>query len=303
MLVSQPALLEALVHEAQAYPEFELIQGAAVQAVLWHDGRISGVRLGGDRAIAADLVIGTDGRHSTMRQQAHLPLEQQSHSFDILWFKLADHPRFEAENVFYSILHDRYAFGLFRSSEGALQVGWTLHPDDPLDWKQVNWAEQLAAASPPWLAEHFRTHAATLEGPVRLSVVVGRCPRWWAPGLLLLGDAAHPMSPIRAQGINMALRDVIVAANHLVPLMQQTATPAAIDAVLPQIQAERQPEILRAQQLQRQEAAQADLLHHQAWVRWGVSQFAPLLRTGVRWSWIRRQRQLRQGLTEIQLTV
>jgi len=49
-------------------------------------------------------------------------------------------------------------------------------------------------------------------------------PNWYAPGLLLLGDAVHPMSPIRAQGINMALRDVIVAANHLVTLLREGAT-------------------------------------------------------------------------------
>jgi 2-polyprenyl-6-methoxyphenol hydroxylase-like FAD-dependent oxidoreductase len=136
-----------------------------------------------------------------------------------------------------------------------------------------------------------------------LSVVVGRCPRWYAPGLLLLGDAVHPMSPIRAQGINMALRDVILAANHLVPLLRDGATDAAIDAVLPQIQTEREPEIIRAQQLHSQEAAQAELLRKSALLRWGVSQLAPLLGKRVRHSWLARQRQLRQGVTQIQLTV
>jgi 2-polyprenyl-6-methoxyphenol hydroxylase-like FAD-dependent oxidoreductase len=134
-------------------------------------------------------------------------------------------------------------------------------------------------------------------------VVVGRCPQWSVPRLLLLGDAAHPMSPIRAQGINMALRDVIVTANHLVPLLREKAEPRAIAAVLPQIQAEREPEIIRVQRLQRQEAAQADLLEHSAFVRWGASQFAPLLGPVVRFSWLQRQHQLRQGVAPIQLLV
>jgi 2-polyprenyl-6-methoxyphenol hydroxylase-like FAD-dependent oxidoreductase len=111
------------------------------------------------------------------------------------------------------------------------------------------------------------------------------------------------MSPIRAQGINMALRDVIVAANHLVPLLREGATDVAIDAVLPQIQAFREPEIIRAQQLQSQEAAQAELLRKSALLRWGASQLAPLLGKLVRHSWLARQRQLRQGVTQIQLTV
>lgn len=298
-LVSQPALLEALVEGAIALPNFELLQGTLVQELVWEGERVSGVRVGGDRTLTADLVIGTDGRNSLLRQKANLSLEQQSKTFDILWFKLADSPQFEAENVFYSIVQGKHAFGLFRSSEGNLQVGWALR-DKTRDWKQVNWAEQLASASPLWLANHFRTHADTLEHPVFLSVVVGHCPRWSVPGLLLLGDAAHPMSPIRAQGINMALRDVIVAANHLVSPLQQREQ-AAIDGAIAQVQEERSPEILRVQQLQAEEAAQADKLGNSALLRWGVSQFAPLLKYPVRWSWLRRQRQLRQGIAPIQL--
>lgn len=302
-LVSQPALLEALIDEASIYPNFEFVQSTPVEDLLWSERRVSGVKLGDERSICADLVIGADGRNSILRQRANLPLEQQSQSFDILWFKLADIPRFESENIFYSILHGRHAFGLFRGSEGNLQVGWVLHKDAAMDWKQVNWSEMFASALPPWLAEHVQTHAESIERPVLLSVVVGRCPHWWVPGLLLLGDAAHPMSPIRAQGINMALRDVIVAANHLVPLLREGSGHTAIDAVLPQIQAEREPEIIRAQQLQSQEAAQAELLGKSALLRWAASQLAPLIGKFVRQSWLARQRGLRQGITQIQLTV
>lgn len=301
-LVSQPAFLEALIDAANTYPNFEFIQGIAVQDLLW-DQRVVGVKLSDGRNLNADLVIGTDGRNSIVRQRAHISLEQQSHSFDVLWFKLADSPQFRSENIFYSIVYDRYAFGLFRSSEGNLHLGWTLPKDFPQDWQQVDdWAEIFAAASPSWLAEHFRTFADTIERPVLLSVIVGRCLRWYHPGVLLLGDAAHPMSPIRAQGINMALRDAIAAANHLVPCLSQGAT-ADIDAVLPQIQAQREPEIIKAQRLQSQEAAQAELLEQSAFLRWGASVLAPLIRTPVKLSWLHRQRELRQGVTPLTLTV
>ncbi|MES1023850.1 FAD-dependent monooxygenase [Gloeocapsa sp. BRSZ] len=301
-LVSQPALLEALIDAASRYSHFEFIQATAVQDLLWNQ-RVSGVKLSDGRHLDADLTIGTDGRNSIVRQRANLALEQQSHSFDILWFKLADSPRFASENIFYSILCDRYAFGLFRGSEGDLHLGWTLPKDFPQDWKLVdNWAEIFADASPAWLAEHFRESAATIERPVLLSVVVGRCPRWYQPGVLLLGDAAHPMSPIRAQGINMALRDAIAAANYLVPCLSQGDT-AEIDAVLPRIQSQREPEIIKAQRLQSQEAAQAELLENSAILRWGASVFAPLIRIPVKLSWLHRQRELRQGVTPIKLIV
>ncbi|OUL36017.1 monooxygenase [Nostoc sp. T09] len=302
-LVSQPALLQALLEEASTYPNFEFVQSEPVQDLLWTNQRISGVKLGEERSISADLVIGADGRNSIVRLRANLPLEQQSQSFNILWFKLANSPLFDSENVFYSIVNGSHAFAVFQGSEGNLQLGWSLPEASALDWKQVDWPEMLASVSPPWLAEHFRQNAETIERPVLLTVVVGRCPRWYVPGLLLLGDSAHPMSPIRAQGINMALRDVIVAANYLVPLLRSKAGHAEIDAVLPQIQAEREPEIFRVQQLQSQEAAQAELLGKSRLLVSVVSKLAFLLRKPVRQSWLHRQIQLRHGVTQVKLIV
>ena len=264
---------------------------------------MSGVKLGDGRAIAADLIIGADGRNSIVRQRANLPLKQEYQSFDILWFTLPTSPQFASENVFYSLLCGRQGFGVFQGSQGNLQVGWSLPKDEPIEWQKLNWAEKLASASPDWLATHFRQQAGSIERPLLLSIVVGRCPHWQMPGLLLLGDAAHPMSPIRAQGINMALRDVVVAANYLVPLLQSQPDLAAIDAVLPQIQAEREPEIIQIQQLQQAEVAQAEQLRNNALVRYGVSRLAPLIRSLIRQSWLDRQLQLRQGFTQVYLTI
>lgn len=306
-LVSQPALLEAVLEEANAYGNFELIQGSAVQDLVWADGRVSGVTLGNGRSISADLVIGADGRNSIVRQRANLALNRDAQSFDILWFKLLTSPDF-SENIFCSILRDRDGFGVFQSSEGNLQVGWSLHPDQPMDWQQMDWAERLAAASPEWLATHFRSQKDAIDRPLLLSVVVGRCPQWWVPGLLLLGDAAHPMSPIRAQGINMALRDVVIAANYLVPLFkqqqeqqqaQQQLRLATIDAVLPNIQADREPEIIHIQKLQQAEIAQGELMRNIPILRHAVSYLAPVIGNRIRHSWLDRQLQLRKGLVQV----
>jgi 2-polyprenyl-6-methoxyphenol hydroxylase-like FAD-dependent oxidoreductase len=343
-LVSQPALLELLIQKAIAHPHCELIQGTAVQDLIWNkshgenglgddglektslldnvdNGRVTGVLLKNGEAIASSLVIGADGRKSAVRQAANLRLEQQSQPFDILWFRLVDRATIgnwmlgedgasQNENVFSSILRNGQAFGVFRSAEGDLQIGWSVHGSLPEDWQQMNWAETIAAASPPALAEHLRRHAAELERPIRLSVIVGRCPQWCQPGLLLLGDAAHPMSPIRAQGINMALRDVMTAADQLTPVLTAMVQAGAngedgaaiakliakLDVVLPQIQAAREPEIIRIQALQEQETAQAQRLIQSAPLRWFVSRAAGLLRSPLRQSWLKRQQQLRQGI-------
>ncbi len=300
-LISQPALLEAVLARANQSEHFELIQGTAVRDLLRQNDRISGVQLSDGREIVADLVIGADGRNSMVRQQAHLELQQVPQSFDILWFKLPTSPDVQAENVFYSILRGQDAMGVFQGSEGNLQVGWSLHHDHPIDWQKMDWAEKLAAAAPDFLALHSRSQKDAIERPLLLSIVVGRCPKWHLPGVLLLGDAAHPMSPIRAQGINMALRDVIVATNHLVPAFQQPHPLAAIDQALEQIQTDREPEIIEIQRLQQAEVAQAELMHNYPIVRHAVSRLAPLIGSRIRASWLDRQLQLRQGLTQISL--
>lgn len=287
-LISQPAFLEAVLEKAQVFEGFELLQGSGVQDLCWEDGRVSGVKLGDGRTIAADLVIGADGRNSIVRQKANLELTKDQQSFDIVWLKMPTSPEFR-ENVFYSIVRDRAAFGVFQSSEGNLQVGWSLQEDDPIDWQTIDWAEKLASVSPEFLAGHFRSLHGKIDKPLLLSIVVGRCAKWFGPGVLLLGDAAHPMSPIRAQGINMALRDGIVAANDL-------AGGGAIDAMLPQIQAAREPEIIEIQRLQKAEVAQATLMHNLSVLRHMVSVMAPVIGGRVRKSWLDRQLKLRRGI-------
>ncbi|PSB57184.1 monooxygenase, partial [filamentous cyanobacterium CCP1] len=197
-----------------------------------------------------------------------------------------------------------HVFSVFHGAEaGKLHLAWVLSADDKTDWKHRDWAETFASLSPAWLADHFRSCANQIESPMRLSVVVGRCPDWHKPGVLLLGDAAHPMSPVRAQGINLAFRDVIVAANHLVPLLQAKANDETVDLVLSQIQAEREPEIIRAQFLQMKEAAQGELIRKNGLLRSLVIRFAPLFRQPLQYSWVRRQSELRQGVTQVKLVV
>lgn len=298
ILVSQPHFLAEVVKQASQERNFQFINGEPVRELLKDDReRVVGVKLANGREITADLVIAADGRNSIVRKQSGLELKHSSSAIDLLWFKISAGSLLQKENTFYSIVQDRNTFGLFRSSEGDLHLGWGLYRDDDYDWKKVDWRAKLAAASPDWLAKHIQNEKTAIDRPLLLSVVVGRCEQWYKPGLLLLGDAVHPMSPIRAQGINMALRDAIVASNHLVPLFKKGLDYQILDETLPKIQAAREPEIIRIQQLQNEELAQAEKLRNNSLLRSLVSQFAPLVGSLVRLSWLRRQQKLRQGIT------
>lgn len=304
-LVSQAALLEAMLQRAVALPNLRWYPGQAVRDLLHSGDRISGVTLANGQSLAGALVVGADGRQSLVRQRAGLTLRTSNPTIEVLWFRMPAPPRLLQRNCFLTLVAGGHIASAFVAPNGELQLGWVLQqPGEPLAPGQT-WVEAFAALAPTWLAEHLRAQATALQGPIRLGVQVGLAPQWHRPGLLLLGDAAHPMSPVRAQGINMALRDSCVAARELIGLWQAspeasghaTPDPAALDRTLERIQALRQPEIRAMQRLQEAEAWQGHLIASQPLLRNTLAATAPLAGPLARWSWMRRQHPLRLGLS------
>jgi 2-polyprenyl-6-methoxyphenol hydroxylase-like FAD-dependent oxidoreductase len=299
-LIDQPALLHHLLAEAGEHAGFRFLPGSPVGELLKADGRVSGVRLSDSTLLPADLVVGCDGRGSLLRQQADLPLQAGDSPIDVLWFRLVGPGAAAvaqwADGRFVTVVGPSASFALFETTSGAVQLGWAFDPAGGIPAPPEGWQEAWARNGPAELASLLRAvPPEAVEGPVRLPVRVGYAPRWHRPGLLLLGDAAHPMSPVRAQGINMALRDALVAADQLLPALGQ-GTAEAIDGALPQVEADRRREIRTIQALQRQEVARGELLRRRGWIRRGLARTAawsgPLLAR----RWVGEQHLLRHGL-------
>jgi len=120
-------------------------------------------------------------------------------------------------------------------------------------WSEPDaWKDHLASALPPPLASVFAAGRDRTSEPFLLDVVCGMLPKWSVPGLVLMGDAAHPMSPVGAQGINIALRDAIILANHLGPPLRAGAGGEALDAAARDFEAERRSEVEKIQATQNQ---------------------------------------------------
>jgi 2-polyprenyl-6-methoxyphenol hydroxylase-like FAD-dependent oxidoreductase len=257
--IPQPAVLALLTDESRKHPSFELHLGTAVRDLVRSGDRVAGVLAdgpGGSREYRGDLVIGADGRYSTVRKRGGFTELPSPEHFDVLNFMLP-FPDFWPDRTTVRLeLGPGCITGGIPTADGRLWVGMTIQKGQYRDLRAAGpdgWTEELVRRTSPDLAAHLRANAEALRHPVLLDVIVGRLESWAAPGLLLLGDAAHPMSPIGGQGINMALRDALVAANHLCPVLT-SGTAADIDAAARRVAAERLPEIVAIQEHQRRQA-------------------------------------------------
>jgi 2-polyprenyl-6-methoxyphenol hydroxylase-like FAD-dependent oxidoreductase len=252
--VAQPPLLEMLVAQAAKFSGFELLRGVTVRDLVSVGHRIAGVRVEsaeGMRELRADYLIGCDGRASAVRKRAGLDRPREAQSFDIVWCKLPL-PEFMRGVVRGCIGRGHFAI-CFESPEGGLQLGWAIEKGAFGDIRRggiEHWIGELAANLPDDLAAWIRAHAGSVSSPFLLDVVCDHLDVWNAPGVLLLGDAAHPMSPVGAQGINIALRDAVVAANQLGPALLRGASAEDLDAAALRVVAERLPEVKQIQRLQ-----------------------------------------------------
>jgi len=257
--IPQPAVLAMLTAQSRQHPSFQLHMGTAVRDLIRAGDRVVGVQADGSdgpREFAADLVIGTDGRYSTVRKRGAFTEPRSPQHFDVLNF-LVPFPDFWPDRTTVRLeLGPGCLTGGIPTADGRLWVGMTIQKGQ---YKALRAAgpdgltEELLRRTSPDLAAHLRANAEALKHPVLLDVIVGRLETWTAPGLLLLGDAAHPMSPNGGQGINVALRDALVAANHLCPVLTRGNAAAVIDAAAQQVAAERMPEIVAIQEHQRKQ--------------------------------------------------
>jgi 2-polyprenyl-6-methoxyphenol hydroxylase-like FAD-dependent oxidoreductase len=231
-MMPQWEFLDFVRDEAARYPAFGLRMEAPVEDFMETEGRVSGVRLSnGEELRAHRLVIACDGRDSIARKA--LPLEQLGAPIDVFWFAV---PMTDTGTALRgSVAGNRLIVMIDRgdywqcafviAKGGAEQVKArgieafradvrAAAPDLP----------DLADALPDWDRVHL------------LSVALDRLTRWWKPGLLAIGDAAHAMSPVGGIGINLAIQDAVAAANLLAAPLSRGAD---VDPLLPYLEKRR----------------------------------------------------------------
>jgi 2-polyprenyl-6-methoxyphenol hydroxylase-like FAD-dependent oxidoreductase len=253
-VVPQPAMLEMIAGEAAKFASFTLERGVTVRDLILENGRAVGLAAdtpAGPREFRGDMIIAADGRASAIRKRLGLKEERILQGFDVMWAKVPGGYLDGATAAF--CVGRGHLFIIYPSPEGHLQLGWVISKGTFGDFRKMGgegWFGAMAPYLPDTLRDFLGAHRDALRHPVLLDVICDRVVSWTAPGVLLIGDAAHPMSPVGGQGINVALRDAIVAANHLGAALATGAHAAALDEAARCVQAERAPEVTRIQDLQ-----------------------------------------------------
>ncbi len=247
-LMPQWDFLNFLAEEARAFPSFILKMGWEATGLLEWEGRVTGVQVtteDGPVEIAADLVVGCDGRHAISRNAAHLEVTEQGVPIDVLWMRLARQPD-DPENALGYLNYGRALILINRNDY--FQCGYLIAKGS-FPNIQAKGLEEFRA-SIERLAPFLKDRTAELDAWDKvklLTVQINHLKHWTRPGLLCIGDAAHAMSPVGGIGINIALQDAVAAANRLAePLRTRTVTQHDLRAV----QYYRVRAVLRTQSIQ-----------------------------------------------------
>ncbi|GAA5159250.1 FAD-dependent oxidoreductase [Pseudonocardia eucalypti] len=219
--VPQWDFLEMLASAAETEPTFTLIRDAEVIGLVTERGRVVGVRYrdrrpdggGQEHELRAELTVACDGRGSTVRSAARLHPREFGVPMDVWWFRL---PRKEGDPV--------GALGRFSTGHVAImldrgdywQCAYLIRKgsDARLRAAGIQALRDEFAQLEPWTADRLDT-IETWDDVKLLNVSLNRVKNWARDGLLLIGDAAHAMSPVGGVGINLAVADAVAAARLL----------------------------------------------------------------------------------------
>ena len=221
-LMPQWDFLNFIAEQGRRYPSFQLRMEAEVTEIVEDAGKIIGVKAktpGGELEVLADLTVGADGRRSVVRERAGFSVLNLGAPMDVMWMRMSRHPT-DPEQTFGRFDSGRIL--VFLNREDYWQTAYVISKGkaDELRQQGLPAFRQELVRLAPFLQDRV-DELQDWDDIKLLTVAVDRLRRWFRPGLLCIGDAAHAMSPIGGVGINLAIQDAVAAANILGERLRQ----------------------------------------------------------------------------------
>ena len=218
MLVLMPQwdFLNFLVEQGRRYAGFQVEMQTQAVGLIEEGGRVVGVRArnkSGEIEIRAMLSVGADGRSSLVRERASLAVTDLGAPMDVLWFRISREPADPSQTLGHA---EPGSVLVMLDREEYWQCGYVIAKgafDEIRRSGLENFRAEIARLQ-PFLRNRI-SELKTWDDVSLLTVKVDRLPKWWKPGLICIGDAAHAMSPVGGVGINLAIQDAVAAANLL----------------------------------------------------------------------------------------
>ena len=232
-LMPQWDFLNFLAAQGKRYKNFELHMQTEATDLIEEGGRIVGLRArapDGTLTIRAALVVGCDGRHSTVRERAGLQSDDYGAPMDVLWFRITREAG-DPGDVFGHIEAAKLMIMLNRGDYWQCAYVIPKGGIDRVQAEGIDAFRQRVLSMSLFLADRIG-EIKSFDDVKLLTVKVDRLRQWWRPGLICIGDSAHAMSPVGGVGVNIAVQDAVAAANRLAaPLKRGTATDADLHAI------------------------------------------------------------------------
>jgi 2-polyprenyl-6-methoxyphenol hydroxylase-like FAD-dependent oxidoreductase len=214
--------LNFFAEQGKKYPQFHLVLEAEVTDLIIEGNNVMGVKAttpSGEIEVRATLTVGCDGRQSIVRERADLQIQSFGAPIDVLWFRVsrqASDPgqvlgRFIPGKILVMLNREEYWQCAFVIRKGAFEE---------IKRRGIEAFRDDIVSVAPFLKDRAR-EINDWEQIKLLTVLVDRLRKWYRPGLLCIGDAAHAMSPVGGVGINLAIQDAVATANILAqPLLE-----------------------------------------------------------------------------------
>jgi 2-polyprenyl-6-methoxyphenol hydroxylase-like FAD-dependent oxidoreductase len=223
--VPQAHLLSAIIQESEGNNHFQLLFNTTVKELVQDEqGIYTGVMAiqnGQKITISSKVTIGADGRYSTVRKLAKIPTIEMTHGYDVLWAKIAAPDGWEPTTRM--ALVNGHQLALFSQTGGFIQIGWNIPEGSfpALRKGSIQPFLEPLIESFPELDESVNEHLQSWNDFVCLKVQSSRCETWVEDGLILIGDAAHTMTPTGAIGINCGMKDAHILAPILTKALME----------------------------------------------------------------------------------